>query len=57
LLKDKESPTRKIITTEFQKEGIATAVVMVAMTIQYGRYFGFTVTPIFYFIERIRLVF
>jgi hypothetical protein len=40
LLKDKESPIRKIMTTEL---GIATAVVMATMTIQYGRYFGFKV--------------
>jgi hypothetical protein len=46
LLKSKESPIRKIITTEldfFEKKGIATAVVMATMTIQYGRYFGFKV--------------
>jgi hypothetical protein len=36
LLKDKESPTRKI-TTELDFGGkIATAVVMATMTIQYG---------------------
>jgi hypothetical protein len=41
MLKDKESPIRKIITTEldfFRKQEIATAVTMATMTPQHGRY-------------------